>query len=67
MSKKRTAYQRIRDAAKKGTGCHLSADECYRMGALDDAIFTRAQLDDEDDEFERENGRKPVGDERSAR
>ena len=67
MSKKRTPYQRIRDAAHAGTGCRLSANECHSMGLFDDAIFTRAQLDDQDEAFEREHGRKPVGDERAGR
>jgi hypothetical protein len=67
MSKQRTAYQRIRDAARRGTGCRLSADECFRMGTLDDAIFTRAQLDDHDDEFRKREGRDPTTKERAER
>lgn len=43
-----TAYQRIVRAAKEQRGCRLTAEECFQLGAMDDAIFTRAQLDDEE-------------------
>jgi hypothetical protein len=52
--KKRTPYQRIVRAAKRGTGCRLSADDCHLLGEMDDAIFTRAALDDEDDKLEQQ-------------
>ncbi len=58
---KRTPYQRIRDAARRGGGCRLSPDDCHTLGNMDDAIFTRAELDDEDAETERRAG-KPVTD-----
>ena len=43
--KRKTPYQKIRDAWERGSGCRLTADECARL-ALDDAISRRAQLDD---------------------
>jgi hypothetical protein len=46
--KKLTPYQRIVRAAKAGRGVRLSADECFDLGEMDDAIFTRARLDDEE-------------------
>jgi hypothetical protein len=46
MSKKRTPWQRIRDAYERGTGCRLSSDDCEQLG-MDDAIMTRADLDDD--------------------
>lgn len=54
-SKKRlTPYQRIVRAANRGTGCRLSAEDCHELGNMDDAIFTRAGLDDENDEREKQ-------------
>jgi hypothetical protein len=43
----KTPYQRIVEASKKGVGVRLSAEECWDM-AFDDAIATRAMLDDEE-------------------
>lgn len=53
-----TPYQRIVRAAERGVGVRLSPEECWRMGKMDDAIFTRAQLDDEE-QAEKKNPRKP--------
>lgn len=44
-----TPYQRIKRAAKAGRGCRLTADECWSLYQMDDAIMTRANLDDEED------------------
>lgn len=57
MSKKRklTPYQRIVRAAKAGRGCLLSADDCFQLGVMDDAITTVAQRDDERDKPEPES------------
>jgi len=41
-----TPYQRIMRAAARGTGVRLSADEVAIL-AVDDAIFIRAELDDD--------------------
>jgi hypothetical protein len=41
-----TPYQRIMRAAKLGKGIRLSAGEAFYL-SLDDAIMTRAQLDDD--------------------
>jgi hypothetical protein len=46
---RRTPWQKIRDAAEKGTGVRLTRDECIRL-AQDNAIMTRAELDDENDD-----------------
>ncbi len=43
---KRTPYQRIMLAADSGRGVRLTAKECISL-SLDDAIMTRAQLDDQ--------------------
>lgn len=43
---RKTPYQKIRDAADRGTGVQLTADDVGRL-AMDDAIMTRASLDDE--------------------
>jgi hypothetical protein len=40
-----TPWQRIAQAAKRGTGLRLSADEVFRL-SMDDAIMRRAALDD---------------------
>jgi hypothetical protein len=45
MKIKKTAYQRIANAAKKGTGVKLTREE-VRMLAKDDAISTVAEHDD---------------------
>ena len=45
MRPKRTPWQRIRDAAEKGTGVRLTADEVSRLG-LDGTIMDRAEQDD---------------------
>ena len=52
MSRRRklSPYQRIVKAAKAGRGIRLSADECFDLGEMDDAIYSRAQV--EDDEYE---------------
>lgn len=44
-----TPWQRIMRAAKRGTGLRLSPDDALRL-SRDDAIETRAALDDERDE-----------------
>lgn len=43
---RRTPWQRIRDAAEKGTGCRLTPEDAARLGR-DSAITQRAYLDDE--------------------
>ena len=45
MSAKLTPYQRIMRNAKKNKGVVLSADEVFDL-TMDDAIMTRAALDD---------------------
>lgn len=53
--KKLTPYQRIyRAGAIRGTGIHLTWEEC-RLLSMDDAIEHRAELDDQIDEYG-ENG-----------
>ncbi len=47
-----TPYQKIVRAARRGTGCRLTAEDCFTMGVMDDAIFTRADLDDRVDSGE---------------
>lgn len=49
--KVKTPWQKIRDAAEKGTGTRLTSEECARL-ACDNAIVTRAELDDEDDDVQ---------------
>lgn len=44
---KLTPYQRIVRAAKLQRGVRLTADECWLLGVMDDAIATRAMLDNE--------------------
>lgn len=51
-----TPHQKIMRAAKRGTGCHLTADEVSQL-SLDDAIATCAANDDEND-IERRNDQK---------
>lgn len=53
-TRKLTPYQRIVRAANRGTGCRLSYDDCHDLGVMDDAIFTRAQIDDENDAREKQ-------------
>jgi hypothetical protein len=43
---KRTPYQKIMQAAKRGTGLRLTADEVYAL-SQDNAIEVRASGDDE--------------------
>lgn len=42
-----TPYQRIVRAGKSNRGVRLSWEECWQLGVMDDAIGTRAALDDE--------------------
>ncbi len=42
-----TPYQRIMAASHAGKGIRLSADDVFRL-SMDDAISTRAALDDEE-------------------
>jgi hypothetical protein len=42
---KKTPWQKIMDAAKKGRGLRLSADEIFLL-SCDDAIETRARNDE---------------------
>jgi hypothetical protein len=51
--RKPTPYQRILRAEARGTGCRLSYEDCFKL-RMDDAIETRARLDDEDDELEKQ-------------
>lgn len=44
--KKLTPWQKIMRAGQKGTGVRLTAEDCHQL-SLDDAIETRAQLDNE--------------------
>lgn len=46
--RKLTPWQRIMRASERGTGLRLSAEDVWRL-SMDDAIHTRALLDDEDD------------------
>ena len=46
---KMTSYQKIKRAALAGTGVQLTYDDCFRL-YNDDAIRTRADLDDEEEE-----------------
>ena len=48
--KRMTPYQKIMRAAKRGTGARLSASEAWFL-SRDDAIATRAGLDDEEKAF----------------
>ena len=41
----RSPWERIIYAAEQGTGCRLSHDDCYHL-SMDDAIATRADLDE---------------------
>jgi hypothetical protein len=50
---KQTPHQKIMQAAKRGTGCHLTRDEVVQL-SMDDAIATCAANDDEN-EIERRN------------
>lgn len=43
---KRTPHQKLVRAARRGTGCRLTAAECWMLGVMDDAIVTRATCDD---------------------
>jgi len=47
----RTPWQKIRDAGERGTGLRLNAEEVGRL-AFDNAIFTRAENDDAEDNGE---------------
>jgi hypothetical protein len=49
--KKQTPWQRIMAASKKNVGVRLSADEVWAL-SFDDAIQTKAQNDDEDENDE---------------
>jgi hypothetical protein len=49
MRRKFSPYQRIVRAAARGIGVRLSADEVFDLGVMDDAIVTRALV--EDDEY----------------
>lgn len=49
MAEKKTPYQRIMRAAERGGGVRLSVDDVFLL-SMDDAIATRANNDDEDDE-----------------
>ena len=42
---KLTPHQKIARAHRRGTGCRLTRDDCYKLG-FDDAIMTRADNDD---------------------
>ena len=46
--KRKTPWQRIRDAGERGVGCRLSPNDIARL-CMDSAIITRADLDDDDD------------------
>ncbi|HEX2652983.1 MAG TPA: hypothetical protein VHN11_04960 [Xanthobacteraceae bacterium] len=46
MKKKLTPHQKIVWAARRGTGCRLTAEDCWVLGVMDDAIVTRAVSDD---------------------
>ena len=46
--KKLTPYQKIARAAKRGTGCRLTAEDVRRLW-MDDAIQTVAERDDYQD------------------
>ena len=50
---KRSPYQRIVLAAKKGRGVHLSADEAFQM-SMDTAISDLAANDDEEQDAQPE-------------
>lgn len=53
--KRKTPWQRIKNAADRGTGLRLSPDDVRRLGH-DGAIMTRAELDDEE-EGEKDGGK----------
>jgi hypothetical protein len=57
MSSKTVHQRLVRAAAANGTGLRLNADEVFTLGALDDAITTRAQMDDEEEPSVPSNGR----------
>ena len=40
----RSPWERILLASETGTGCRLSAEDCYQL-SFDDAIMTRAEMD----------------------
>lgn len=66
MAKKLTVYQRLARAAKRGGCLRLSANDVWQLGRMDEAITSRAEQDDEEDETTRlENevaGRKFLAD-----
>lgn len=45
VKRRRTPWQKIRDAAQRGTGTRLSFDDVLRL-SQDGAIITRAEMDD---------------------
>jgi len=46
--RKLTPYQKIVRASDRGTGVRLDAEETFILGKMDDAIYYRAALDDEE-------------------
>ena len=44
--KRKTPWQKIRDASERGTGCQLTPDDVLRLSG-DNAIMERAGMDDE--------------------
>lgn len=70
MAKKLTVYQRLTRAAKRGGCLRLSANDVWQLGRMDEAISSRAEQDDEDDQQTRlENevlGRKFIADSQAS-